>query len=51
MHSKHAGKRNILLWAYSHVKNPSKKGEINFDTHKKSVVEVDQKYDELRELD
>ena len=35
MYTKHAGKRNILLWAYSHVKNPSKKGETNFDTHKK----------------
>ena len=64
MYAKHVGKRNILLWAYSHVKNPSKKGDTNFDAHKKnpskkgdtnfdahkkSLVEVDKKYDELRE--
>ena len=49
MYAKHVGKRNILLWAYSHVKNPSKKGDTNFDAHKKSLVEVDKNYDELRE--
>ena len=48
MYTKHVGKRNILLWAYSHIKNPGKKGESNFEAHKKSLIEVDEKYDELR---
>ena len=55
MYEQHAGKRSILLWAYSHVqhcraKNPSKRGESgsNFQEHKKSLSEVDEKYDELR---
>ena len=49
MYSNHMGKRNILLWAYSHVRNPAKKGESNFEAHKKSLVEVDEKYEELKE--
>ena len=48
MYKKHVKRRTILLWAYSSVKNPGKKGESNFEGHKKSLIEVDEKYDELR---
>ena len=37
MYSKHSGRRNILLWAYSHqVKHSGKRSDSNFDGHKKS---------------
>ena len=52
MYSNHTGRRNILLWAYSHARNPgpAKKGESNFETHKKSLGEVDDKYEELKKI-
>ena len=38
--------------AYSHARNPgpAKKGESNFETHKKSLGEVDDKYEELKKI-
>jgi hypothetical protein len=44
MYAKHAGRHNIQLWAHFHVKVSSKKGEWSFEGHKKSLVEVDEKY-------
>ena len=48
MYAKHVGRRNIQLWGYSHVKVFSKKEATSFEAHKKSFVEVDESYDELR---
>ena len=52
MYEKHVGKRNILLWTYSNIpgRENSKKATkgTNFEQHKKTLDEVDEKYDELR---
>ena len=55
MYEKHSGKTSILLWAYSSVEADSsskqsvgKKCGPNFEKHKESLNEVEEKYDELR---
>ena len=53
MYKKHVGKKSILLWAYStvHARGSStskKQAGTNFEQHKKTMSEVDEKYDELR---
>ena len=52
MYSNHTGQWNIPLWAYSHARNPgpAKKGESNFEAHKKSLSGVDDKYEDLRKI-
>lgn len=51
MYKLHEGKQNILLWAYSKTsstKNKPRGVGSNFEQHKESLSEVDEKYDELR---
>ena len=52
MYQKHVGKRSILLWAYFNIprrENCSTGKKVsNFEQHKRSLDEVDEKYDELR---
>lgn len=51
MYEKHAGRRSILLWAYSvsgKEKSTSQKKGTNYEEHRRSLSEVDEKYEALR---
>lgn len=65
MYDKHVGKRNVLLWALSQQKTSSGRrqkklsesskdgtvsGKTNYQQHKSSLSEVDEKYEELRNM-